>query len=408
MKFQSHQTDSTVYNQVLALLRSALWGEERFPYRAPQDIAWNKVHKELKQHGVQFFPITLLARENPSQSLQYISTDAKNILRWDKIMQEQQNLCFMLQDASIPCAIVKGATAAEHYPQPSSRPLGDIDILIDPAYFEQACSLVSSTADYFGENSRHKEYKRNEVFIELHNGFSTLWDVEKRILFDQRIFGAITNAETVNIDNYTFFRLPTIEHGLTLLEHIDIHLESGLGLRQILDWMMFVDKELTDALWHNEFAPFLKQINRENLAITVTRMCQMYLGLREDITWCANADESLCHELITYILGQGNFGVKNPKGSNRLVSVLGCRRNIFSFFRMLQNIGCQNWTVLKRYPFLRSFAWLHQLIRYIRCGLRTKHPVKFLKSAINRSKSQSDFLNALGVSRVAEEGQKRT
>lgn len=402
---QSFQTDSPVFNQMLSLLRSALWGEERFPYQAPQDVNWAAIITELKHQTVQYLPIDLLIRENPSQSQHYITATAKSMMRWYNIMQEQQAICKLLYDSGIPCAVAKGAAAASFYPQPWKRLIGDIDLLVSPADFDSACSLIAEGSEYLGENYRHKEYKRNNIIIEIHRSFSTLRDSRKRELFDQRIFGSISAAKPIFIDGYIFYCLPTVENGLTLLEHINIHLEGGLGLRQIIDWMMYVDKELTDELWHTEYEPMLQQFGLVTLAVTVTRMCQMYLGLRTDITWCFGADESLCHELMEYILRQGNFGRKTQEGFNRAASVISVSGNPFSFFRILQRRGCMNWKALERYPFLKPFAWLYQLVRYIRHGFRVDHPVQFLKNAVKRSKSQSSFLEALGVSRMAQEGQ---
>lgn len=402
---QPFPTGSPVYDQVLSLLRSSLWGEERFPYQAPQDVSWKEITRELKQQTVQFLPIDLLARENPAKSQHYITAAATNMLRWYKIMQEQQELCALLSAAGIPCAVVKGAAAAIFYPQPGNRLMGDIDLLVNPADFDRACHLISEGADFLGENFRHREYKRNSVVVEIHRSFSTLRDPIKRECFDRRIFGAIGTAESVSLDGCAFLPLPELENGLTLLEHINIHLENGLGLRQIIDWMMFVDKALPDRVWHSELAPFLRSMGLETLAVTVTRMCQMYLGLRTDISWCAGAEEALCHELMEYVFHQGNFGRKNQRGSNSAASVIGAAGTPFSFLRILQRRGCRNWKALTRYPFLKPFAWLYQLIRYIRSGLRTEHPVLFLKNAIKRSKSQSVFLEALGVSRMAQEGE---
>ena len=104
---------------------------------------------------------------------------------------------------------------------------------------------------------------------------------------------------------------PPLENGLVLLEHINQHLEEGLGLRQILDWALYVDKALDDDAWEYTFAPVVRRLGLERLAITVTRMCQLYLGLRSDITWCASADEKVCDSLMNYIMEQGNFG-RNP------------------------------------------------------------------------------------------------
>lgn len=404
-EIQSYRTGSPVYDQVLALLRAALWGEERFPYQASQDTEWKDIIRELKNQTVQYLVIDLLTRENPGKAESYIAATAKSMVRWCNLLCLQQELCQQLNDAGIPCAVVKGAAAAILYPQPSGRLIGDIDLMVKPEDFEKASGLISQNADFLSETPRHREYKQNNVVIELHRSFSGPRESQKRALFDQWIFRAIDAAEIVPLDDYRVHCLPQAEHGLILLEHINIHLEDGLGLRQILDWMMFVDKVLDDRFWHTEFVPLLRELGLETLAVTMTRMCQMYLGLRTDITWCAGADETLCQELLEYILGQGNFGRKLQRGANRAVTVIGAIGNLRTLFRILQFRGCKNWRAIDRYPFLKPFAWLYQLMRYIHRGLRTKHPIQFLRNAMKRSKSQENFLEALGVYRISEQKQ---
>lgn len=402
----TYRTGSTVYDQVLALLRSALWGEARFPYQAPQEEEWKDIIQELKNQAVQYLVIDLLIRERPEKADAYFASTAKNMMRLCNLLDVQQELCRQLLEAGIPCVVAKGAAAAVYYPQPSNRLIGDIDLLVKPEDFEHACQLVSQNADLLGETDRHTEYRKNNVTVELHRSFSTLPDPQKRELSDRQLFEAIDGAETAQMDNYSFQCLPQVEHGLVLLEHISIHLEEGLGLRQILDWMMFAGKVLDDRIWYDEFAPLLRELGLETLAITVTRMCQMYLGLRTDITWCADADEMLCQELMEYVLDQGNFGRKLQQGTNRAVSVFGAAGNLRTFFRLLQSRGCQNWQAVGRYPFLKPFAWLYQLIRYIARGLRTKHPFAFLRDTVKRSRTKGDFLEALGVRRMSEEFKK--
>lgn len=405
-KIQNHQTGSPVYDQALALLRSALWGEEQFPYQAPQNEEWQDIIQELKNHAVQFLTIELLVRERPDKADSYTASTARNIMRLCNLLDLQQEICQRLTGAGIPCAVVKGSAAALLYPQPSNRLIGDIDLLIPPEDFDRACGLVSQGADFLGETDRHREYKQNGVVVELHRSFSTLHDPQKRERLDQLVFGAIGAGETASLDGYSFRCLPPVEHGLILLEHISNHLEDGLGLRQILDWMMFADRWLDDRLWDGKFARLLQELGLETLAVTATRMCQMYLGLRPDITWCAGADAALCRELMEYVLSQGNFGRKLQYGSNRAVVIFGSIGDLGAIFRLLQRSGCKNWKALGRYPFLKPFAWLYQLIRYIGRGLRTKHPIQFLKSAVKRSRTQGDFLEALGVRRISKECKK--
>lgn len=403
----NYSTDSAVYNEVLSLLRSSVWGEERFPYSRAEGVDIKEVNAELKHHTVQYLPIDILAREYPEYSDRYITADAKKLMRFDRIMSEQMALCGMLRDNGIPCAVVKGAAVAEQYLRPQSRALGDIDLLVSPEDFDLACRLIGDGAEYLDENYRHKEYRRNGTIVEVHRGFCGIRNDEIKALFDGRLFAALDKAEAVTVDNYTFYRLPVVEHGLTLIEHIDIHLEGGLGLRQIVDWMVFTDLALTDRVWETDFSPFLRKIGLEKLAITVTRMCQMYLGLRDDISWCAEADEALCEELMNYILRQGNFGRKNESGANRATAVISSSKNVFSLFRVLQSLGCENWEALERLPFLKPFAWAHQILRYVRLGLKTEHPTQFLKDAITRSRAQDGFFEALSVLTISQRGKKK-
>lgn len=401
---QTPSTSSPIFDTVLALLRSSLWGEARFPFHAPADTDWEAVYKELQMQTVQHLPVDILVREDPQRKGLYTVNAARNMMHWYRIMQVQQELCQQLQNAGIPCAIVKGASAACNYPKPSSRVMGDIDLLVAPEHFDRACQILSSDAKYVGENHRHKEYRKNGVLFELHHAFSTLRDNCKNAQLDSQLFYSVPYAKKFVIDSYAFSRLPTVEDGLSLLLHIDIHLESGLGLRQIIDWMMFVDKNMSDALWYAQFEPTFNQIERKKLAVTVTRMCQLYLGLRNDISWCLDADEQLCEELMDYILRQGNFGRKTQKGLNRTISVIHSSKNLFSFFKILQKRGQQNWKALEKFPFLIHFAWLYQIFRYLYYGLRAERPIELLKNALRTVDAKSSLMEKLGVSRMSLEG----
>lgn len=110
---------------------------------------------------------------------------------------------------------------------------------------------------------------------------------------------------------------------------------------------------------------------------------------------------------MNYILRQGNFGRKNESGANRATAVISSSKNVFSLFRVLQSLGCENWEALERFPFLKPFAWAHQILRYVRLGLKTEHPTQFLKDAITRSRAQDGFFEALGVLTISQRGKKK-
>ena len=188
--------------------------------------------------------------------------------------------------------------------------------------------------------------------------------------------------------------LPKLSNGLVLLDHLRHHLKDGLGLRQVLDWMMYVNRELDDEFWEKEFGPVAKEKGLDTLAVTVTRMCQIRLGLPETVTWCSDANEELCEELLANLFSSGNFGRKRMEGT-AVESVASLIRRQ-GFFRYLQAGGERNWTAFRRHPALKPFCWLYQLFRITFRGLKTGRGTKMTED-IRRSRERVDLLKKLGV-----------
>lgn len=385
---------------IFSLLKTSLWGEERFPLPPLEGTDWACVCAELRHHAIQNLVTDQMTKADPAHKDQYLKRALQGLSHWYRLMREQQTACTLLQEAGIPCTVLKGAAADYAYPRNVHRTMGDIDLIVKPQDFDRAYDLLIQGGEYVGKDSRHIEIRRNGILLELHQIFSTSNDPKKRALLDGWIMNAIDTAETITLEGYTFPMLPRPVHGLVLLEHINQHMESGLGLRQIIDWMMFAHCELTDTIWEEEYALRIKQLGLETLAITVTRMCQRYLGLRSDLTFCHSADDSLCRELMAHILQQGNFGRKQPHGQNQILQILSAIKKGPAFFQVLQHNGCQKWEALKKYPFLKPFAWLYLLCRCVYKGFHIKHPIRQLYITLKNEHRQDLLLDQLGVSRL--------
>lgn len=393
-----HDPISPIYQTVWGLLRGSLWNEAFSHAEADWDAVWT----ELTHHSIQILPVDLLIKADPVNHLKYIQAAYHSVTQYYKLMQEQQTICRLLLENGIPCAVLKGASAGRYYPKAANRRMGDIDLIVAPADFERAYQILSRDSKYLGENYRHVELRRNGIIVELHRCFATFHNKEYSKLLDDWIIRAIPRASTVSLDGFSFPSLPAGENGLVLLTHLNIHMERGIGLRQIIDWMMFVDRNLDDDFWNSEFGPAARQLGLETLALTTTKMCQLYLGLRQDITWCRNASDDLCRDLMEYIMSQGNFGRKMPRGFNQTINVLSTAKRIPNLFRALQHRGRINWKALKRFPWLKPFAWIYQLCRYIRLGFQKERPLHFLFSAMKQESRQDTILSRLGVTRMKE------
>lgn len=361
---------------VLELVKLSLW---------EQGCAWadREIFEEFKVHALLALPGYVLPTLSlPPELLKEWKTAVyKQITTYDAYILAQSRL-----PISVPYVILKGSNAAKYYPHPELRYMGDIDIMTRREDYETACKMllengyeeVTGADDW--ERARHRAFERYGVEVEVHILFASLNDPEKAWLLDEMIIDNID--ETHN--------LPDLVNGLVLIEHISQHMEDGLGLRQIIDFMMFADRCLTDETWP-DFLKLVRQTGLESLTLTVTRMCEMYLGLKEH-TWCRRVNSKLCKELLDYVMASGNFGGKREKRHALAVWRGDKLRHPIAMLKELQRHGAQNWPRAKN-PLLRPFAWFWQGIQF------SMNPDQ-LAAGYMEAQQRSRMFDALGVRRT--------
>lgn len=386
---------------ICEIIRGVLWNT---PVKEHTSEEWAEAYKEVKEHRIELLFIEALP-------IWEIPVDIRNTWKLDcylstahnvQILSLQREIHELLIKEHIEYAIIKGSAAAVYYPHPLYRPAGDIDIIVSDKDFERAHALFNGYLGVPSIGSKHNGKIREYVYVkdfcavELHQSYAILANKDFDRILDSWIKDDIQNYTRMIEENYQFCMTSELINGLVLLAHIAQHLEGGLGLRQILDWMMYVDKCLQDEKWP-AFQDMARKVGLEKLAIATTRMCQIYLGLStEKMHWAENADLGLCHELMEFVLACGNFG--NKKGNNNIVSMIVSRnQGIITFFRNLQKRGISNWSTLRKYPFLRPLAWIYQGCRYIRRGMGRKIPLKELRMDFVEGKKRDKLLKMLGV-----------
>lgn len=380
------QTESTL----LALLRAALYGT---PAELQADTDWAAVLSEANAQTVtalaaKALPDTLTeAQRQPWKNAQY--AQLANYVRY---LAAQDELCRIFEAARIPMVILKGSAAAFYYPQPSLRMMGDIDFLVPEEAFSHAHELLlqAGYSCHGEEGNRHTAYKKNGVEFEMHRRFSYhSLDIESYIT------DGLHHAESGMIDGHAFPMLPRLANGLVLLGHMREHLRVGLGLRQVIDWMMYVERELDDAFWRDTFCAVAKEKNLDTLAITTTRLCQKYLGLSERLTWCAGADDALCELLLENLFRSGNFGKKNSSGNLVQGVMVNIRRE--GLFPYLQRIGERDWELYHQHRWLKPFAWLHEGFVFLQKYLELRRKKKPVLTEARSSDDRYEMLKKLNI-----------
>ena len=326
------------------------------------------------------------------------------------IAWQQKMLINLLDGAGIPFVVLKGFAAAMYYPDPMLRQLGDIDLIVTPEAFNKAYALMAANGytspDPMEGNGRHVHFSKDGIMIELHRSYAVLNTSAAEKMLDGWIFDAIAQAVTARAGEWSFPALPEPLNGLTLLSHISQHLEGGLGLRQLIDWAMYVSRKLSDEEWP-AFQRMTDPLGLTQLAITAARLGQLYLGLTEqEHRWCMDTDDSLCEALLEYAFECGNFGQKMGT-SNTVTMVLSHGSGVRGFFRNLQLRGESNWEAYQKHHWLKPFCWLYQASRYARFGLKRENALSNLKKDYAASKKRNALMTALGATRlVVREGER--
>lgn len=318
---------------------------------------WEPVFTEMKVQAVAALPYEWLKTNLPTAKT-WLSYCALQQGQWVRVMHGQDQLIHLLDSHNIPCVIIKGAAAAMAYPHPTLRSMGDVDVLVKRDDIDRAAELME-TSGYSLEHEKNEEhhhygYSKDKISFELHWRLGIVEDEKLLTLFED----GIDNRAWHQIGAYRLPTLPPLLNGLSLLFHINQHLRSGLGLRQIIDWMMYVHT-LSDDQWI-ELLALLKSVGMERLALTTTAMCQRYLGLPQSFPGCESVDPGLCENLMNHIMEKGNFGCKSGE-TGKIASVFFDLTNPLRAFHRLQAGGLCRWNAAKKYSVLRPFAWIYQI-----------------------------------------------
>ncbi|MBQ2627007.1 MAG: nucleotidyltransferase family protein [Eubacterium sp.] len=357
------------------LIKFTLWGIGK-----PE--ADEGVFSDLKDHTLIALPADLLTSMNLSEELaaRWKNEVLQHLMSYFSYKEQEKEL-----PLTVPYVLMKGSAAGQYYPKPEYRSMGDIDLITKSEDFETACNdmLSGGYEEIPCYYSRHRQFIKNNIVVEVHRSFAIPDNPERARRVDQLI------RENINESHF----LPDLVNGIVLLEHIRYHLKMGLGLRQILDWMLFADKCLPDEKWP-EFQAMAGDTDLEKLAVATTRMCELYLGLPEH-EWCRNADKKVCRQLMNLVLDSGNFA--RNFGHDGFVSsqFFTSAKTLKGALAFLQSRG--DWHLEQEYGHkpIPIVGGLYQLGRYLVQGFHRKGTFRKLLTEYRVGKERNDLFDAL-------------
>ena len=420
---------NTLQTTIFNLIDAALHQKTGANKSVPQDISWDEILKELENQAVIGIPLEYMINNTDAPQPQkdhWTNIVYSQVAQWTKIIEAQNDLIQLLNKNGIKLAIIKGITAAMNYPKPDYRSMGDVDFFVDESDFNRTYELMTqngyslagdeSIAQMHVEKEKyhHIELMKNGVTFELHRRMSdTVQGKETDQKIEAIIQEGMNHIETGRVGAYEFPMFEKKLNGLIILRHIIQHIgeDKSVGLRHVIDWMTFVEKNVDDDAWRAEFESYLDAVDLKVAAIVFARIGQLYLGMDESIEWCKGVvDEenaatdsqtktnldTLCQQWMEQIMEQGNFGKKQTE-ADQGAGVLYKNKNIFTMIGSLQGLGMQHWEAARKHKALRPLAWAYQAGRYVRKGLGRKNPIKSLKQDMDKSNYKKELLKGLKI-----------
>ena len=365
------------------------------------DIDIEDVHHELRMQAISPMAFQWLNQSTiTDQDLKraWIDEILQTIFGWYKMLNEQDKLVNLLESYGFKFVIMKGFANATLYPKPELRMSGDIDFLVEWDKYEEVYELLLRDGfELVGEKDNKKHHvglRKNGITYELHRQpggtrRKQWWQVD---FFQQ----GLQKVESVTLKGYTFPVFSTLHNGIMLLIHTRAHFANGIGLRHLLDWLMYAEEYLTDDFWITEMKTIAEKYKVVELAAAMSRCGQLYFGLLQDRSWCTYVEEDFCETIITYMFKQGDFG-KKAGSSDAQVKVLAESDGIGGLFRRIDRSAEFSLPIIKKHPALRPIGWIYQVGRYAYNATTKNHSIEDLQKDIVEGNDRRELLDRLEV-----------
>lgn len=219
----------------------------------------------------------------------------------------------ILAKENISAVFMKGQIVATRYPEPLHRQPGDIDFVVFGHDFNRTLQALSSIGkvDFGMVHEHHGMAWINGVTVEphykVHNFQRPSTDKTMRAIFSEVFPRHLTS---VSIGGCCLPSFPPTFESVFLVSHMVNHVyEEGLGLRQIVDYAMFLNKCGKD-ISVGQHMRWLRQMRMFRAWRLFTCICEQQLGLQlpDFVKPFSNKEKKMAQRLFDDVMRVGNFG----------------------------------------------------------------------------------------------------
>ena len=359
-------------DEITALLRAMVWGEELRiePAVLLEPGLWAMARRQQMAHMLAVWAMNKgLAIPEPTQKKMQIFMSLQRRQRQNQLLTD---LVTLLRGHKIEPVLLKGFGLSQLYSNPDMRDFGDVDLYIGERDYDRMISIVRAAYPdafqfYAEEGWLHFVMvldENQDRVAELHRVTMELPRIPRADrAFQQFTLQEMMHPEAIDVNGVQVSVPSKRYNALYVFMHAWAHFASGsgVGLRQIADWMLALHVAAGDKRLETVLRPLLEQMHMLDIWQTFGWVAVNYLGMpREELPLytdaCARRGQRLYYQLM----------VDGHRGREMRLGLFGRQMYSYPFARPQHCRLCQRidtfcrihynaWQLAKLFP---HYAWL--------------------------------------------------
>jgi hypothetical protein len=261
-------------------------------------------------------------QENPKEWTQWVFKCAGMMTQYERMNKQQKDvirsMSGILYAEGIRMMVFKGQANASLYPIPEHRPVGDIDCWLfgDAEKGDIMIEKHGAVVD-FNWYRHSKIYFQGET-IENHRVMAHTRGNRKMKEMEEELEAMLNHSELKEIDECSTALMPPPLFNACFLTYHALHhfISEGLGMKQIIDWAMFVQKEHDKVDWL-QFCDFCLRYKLDRFAAVMNYIATKHLGVKCNINDFENLSsydvKSLAEKVINSTLCDDEYVFNSGK-----------------------------------------------------------------------------------------------
>ena len=283
----------------------------------PYGINWENVYHEAEKNNLVAVVWDAIKKMREIGKISFDENERTQILmmrwygmanlyhkRYAAYVQTIKELSQIYQSHGLQMMILKGYGCSLNYPDPQSRPCGDIDIWMYGKHKEADILIQEKLGLLVHEdNDHHSVFNYDGFTIENHN---TILDINTHTssIYLNRLLENIAREDSLchNIDDQKVY-FPSVRfNSIHLLRHMASDFATvSTSLRHILDWSTFINANSINIDW-NFIHEVAHNANMHRFLDAINSICIDYLGYSKEIIPVEKLDIELRERVLNEIL----------------------------------------------------------------------------------------------------------